>query len=80
MWLIEQEDVALSQLVEVHGTGFSSRLLEQTIERLLRGCFQIIVDGSVLHFKMLVPNEQGSAGPGGGHGYAAGMAVNAEHP
>lgn len=57
MRLTWKEGVAPTKADKADGTGFGSRLLRQTIERSLRGRFQRSIDGSGLHFEMVVPTE-----------------------
>lgn len=57
MRLTWEEGVAPTKADKADGTGFGSRLLKHTIERSLRGRFRRVIDGSGLHFEMVVPAE-----------------------
>lgn len=53
--LIWEEGTAPPDASKTEGSGFGSRLLQQTIERSLRGRFRRTLDGRGLHFEMVVP-------------------------
>lgn len=55
--IVWEEGVAPSKADKVDGTGFGSRLLKQTIERSLRGCYRRTIDESGLHFEMVIPTD-----------------------